>query len=172
MVICAERKSDLITAKKAYSRYKRFWLYCVRSEQKLSCFSEIWLRFGVNWRIVRIWVTEFWTHKKCKKTVFSVINWASLVSVIIKTKSGLISSSQFILFYFILFFHDSCVGLKRTGVLNHLTEKSGWGVESIMVSDLLGYRRVPHPLRFKSIKGANLCSVNLELTRNREIGKW
>ena len=54
----------------------------------------------------------------------------------------------------------------------HLTEKSGWGVESIMVSDLLGYRRVPHPLRFESIKGANFCSVNLELTRNREIGKW
>ena len=104
MVICAERKSDLITTKKAYSRHKRFWLYCVRSEQKLSCFSEIWLRFGVNWRIVRIWVTEFWTHKKCKKTVLSAINWACLVSVIIKTKSGLIYSSQFILFFFIFFF--------------------------------------------------------------------
>ena len=168
MVICAERKSDLITAKKAYSRYKRFWLHCVRSEQKLSCFSEIWIRFGVNWRIVRIWVTEFWTQKKCKKTVFSAINWACLVSVIINTKSGLIYSSQFILFYLFFFFSRFVYGIQENWGAYHLTEKSGWGVESIMVSDLLGYRRVPHPLRFESIKGANLCSVSLEPTRNRD----
>ena len=37
-----------------------------------------------------------------------------------------------------------------------------------MVSDLLGYRRVPHPLRFESIKGANLCSVNLEPRQGTE----
>ena len=97
--LCREKKW-FDNCQESINSYKRFWLYCVRSEQKLSCFSEIWLRFGVNWRIVRIWVTEFWTHKKCKKTVFSAINWACLVSVIIKTKSGLIYSSQFIYFFF------------------------------------------------------------------------
>ena len=54
----------------------------------------------------------------------------------------------------------------------HLTEKSGWGVKSIMVIDLPIYRRNASLLRFKSKKGANLCSVSLELKRNREIGKW
>ena len=34
----------------------------------------------------------------------------------------------------------------------HLTEKSGLGVESIMVSDLPVYRRIAHPLRFESTK--------------------
>ena len=101
--LCREKKW-FDNCQESINSYKRFWLYCVRSEQKLSCFSEIWLRFGVNWRIVRIWVTEFWTHKKCKKTVFSAINWACLVSVIIKTKSGLIYSSQFIYFFFFFFF--------------------------------------------------------------------
>ena len=101
--LCREKKW-FDNCQESINSYKRFWLYCVRSEQKLSCFSEIWLRFGVNWRMVRIWVTEFWTHKKCKKTVFSDINWACLVSVIIKTKSGLIYSSQFIYFFFFFFF--------------------------------------------------------------------
>ena len=63
-------------------------------------------------------------------------------------------------------------GIQENWGAYHLAEKSGWGVESIMVSDLLGYRRVSHPLRFESIKGTNLCSVSLEPTRNREIGKW
>ena len=31
---------------------------------------------------------------------------------------------------------------------------------------------LPHPLRFKSKKGANLCSVSLDPKRNREIGEW
>ena len=38
----------------------------------------------------------------------------------------------------------------------HLTEKSGWGVESIMVSDLPVYRRIATSrLRFESKKEAN-----------------
>ena len=52
----------------------------------------------------------------------------------------------------------------------HLTEKSGWGVESIMVSDLPVYVEMPHPLGFEFKKRANLCSVSLEPRRNREIG--
>ena len=52
----------------------------------------------------------------------------------------------------------------------HLTEKKGWGVESIiiLVSDLLGYRRSATPLRFEPKKGANFCSA----PSGREIGKW
>ena len=52
----------------------------------------------------------------------------------------------------------------------HLTEKSVWGVESIMVSDLPVYVEMPHPLGFEFKKRANLCSVSLEPRRNREIG--
>ena len=52
----------------------------------------------------------------------------------------------------------------------HLTEKSGWGMESIMVSDLPVYVEMPHPLGFEFKKRANLCSVSLEPRRNREIG--
>ena len=38
----------------------------------------------------------------------------------------------------------------------HLTEKSGWGVESIMVSDLPVYRSIATSrIRFESKKGAN-----------------
>ena len=38
----------------------------------------------------------------------------------------------------------------------HLTEKSGWGVESIMVSDLPVYRSIAtFRLRFESKKGAS-----------------
>ena len=51
----------------------------------------------------------------------------------------------------------------------HLTEKSGRGVEGIMVSDLLVYHR---NATFESKKRANLCSVSLEPRRNREIGLW
>ena len=39
----------------------------------------------------------------------------------------------------------------------HLTTKSSWGVENILVSDLPAYRRIA-----TSKKGANLCSVSLE----------
>ena len=74
----------------------------------------------------------------------------------------------FILFLILFFFFTIHYGTQENWGAYHLTEKSGWGVESIMVSDLLGYRRVPHPLRFESIKGANLYSVNLEPTRKRD----
>ena len=38
----------------------------------------------------------------------------------------------------------------------HLTEKCGWGAESIMVSDLPVYRRIAtFQLRLESKKGAN-----------------
>ena len=40
----------------------------------------------------------------------------------------------------------------------HLTEKSGWGVESMMVSDLPVYRRNAHPLRFEYKKRANFVA--------------
>ena len=51
----------------------------------------------------------------------------------------------------------------------HLTEKSGWGVESIMVSDLPVYHRNSTSVRFESKKRGNLCRVSLEPRRNREI---
>ena len=50
----------------------------------------------------------------------------------------------------------------------HLTEKSGWDVESIMVSDYHFTAELSHPLWFESKKRG----VSLEPTRNREIGKW
>ena len=33
----------------------------------------------------------------------------------------------------------------------HLTEKSGWGVQSIMVSDLPVYRRIDHSRKYHNI---------------------
>ena len=44
----------------------------------------------------------------------------------------------------------------------HLTEKTGWGVESIMVSDLPVYRRNATSVTVWIQKRANLCSVSLE----------
>ena len=52
----------------------------------------------------------------------------------------------------------------------HLTEKSGWRVESIMVSDLPVYRRNATSVPVWIQKRANLCCVSLEPRRNREIG--
>ena len=60
----------------------------------------------------------------------------------------------------------------ETEVLTDLTEKSGWGVESIMVSDFQFTAELPHPLQFESKNGANLYSASQEPRRNREIGKW
>ena len=62
--------------------------------------------------------------------------------------------------------------LAKTRGAYHLTEKSGWGVESIMVSDLPVYRRIATSVTVWIQKGANLCSVSLELRKNREICKW
>ena len=51
----------------------------------------------------------------------------------------------------------------------HLTEKSRWGVESIMVKDLLVHRRIAISVMFWMKKRANLCSVSLEPRRNRQM---
>ena len=52
----------------------------------------------------------------------------------------------------------------------HLTEKSGWGGESIMVSNLPVYRRNATSVTVWIQKRANLCRVSLEPRRNWEIG--
>ena len=55
-----------------------------------------------------------------------------------------------------------------------LTEESGWGVESIMVSDWPVYCRIAISVTLWIQKRGegNLSSVSLEPRRNRETGKW
>ena len=61
---------------------------------------------------------SFGLTKNVKKNCLSSINRTCLVSVIIKRNSGLIYSSQFILFYFILFFfRDSLWDSRELGCL-------------------------------------------------------
>ena len=62
-----------------------------------------------------------------------------------------------------------------TGGAYHLTEESGWGVKSIMVSDWPVYCRTATSVTVwiqKRGRGENLSSVSLEPRRNREFGKW
>ena len=60
----------------------------------------------------------------------------------------------------------------KSGGAYHLTEKTGWGVESIMVSDWPVYCRIVTSVAVWIKKMGDLSSVSLEPRRNREIGKW